>query len=101
MATNDFLSQFKLKRLSQSIWFNLIHVLLLLIVIVGLGFFFLLILMNIQINKLSFIYFLLQNFHLFIFNTAPPAPPFFLGLHARGCCSTLSTPTSRGNVYNH
>ncbi len=40
MATNDFLSQFKLKRLSQSIWFNLIHFLLLLIVIVGLGFFF-------------------------------------------------------------
>ncbi len=60
-------SQFKLKRLSQSIWFNLIHVLLLLIVIVGLGFFFLLILMNIQINKLSFIYFVLQNFNLFIF----------------------------------
>ncbi len=67
MATNNFLSQFKLKRLSQSISFNLIHVLLLLIVIVGLGFFFLLILMNIQINKMSFIYFLLQNFHLFIF----------------------------------
>ncbi len=40
MVTNDFLSQFKLKRLSQSIWFNLIHVLLLLIVIVGLGSFF-------------------------------------------------------------
>ncbi len=40
MATNVFLSQFKLKRLSQSISFNLIHVLLLLIVIVGLGFFF-------------------------------------------------------------
>ncbi len=36
MATKDVLSQFKLKRLSQSIWFNLIHVLLLLIVIVGL-----------------------------------------------------------------
>ncbi len=67
MAINDFLSQFKLKQLSQSIWFSLIHVLLLLIVIVGLGFFFLLILMNIQINKISFIYFLLQNFHLFIF----------------------------------
>ncbi len=67
MATNDFLSQFKLKRLSQSIWFNLIHVLLLLIVIVGLGFFFILILMNIQMNKICFIYFLLQNFHLFIF----------------------------------
>ncbi len=30
---NNFLSQFKLKRLSQSIWFNLIHVLLLLIVL--------------------------------------------------------------------
>ncbi len=40
MATKDFLSQFKLKHLSQSIWFNLIHVLLLLIVIVGLGFMF-------------------------------------------------------------
>ncbi len=26
--------------------------------------------MNIQINKISFIYFLLQNVHLFIFNTA-------------------------------
>ncbi len=36
MATNDFLSQFKLKR---SIWFNLIHVLLLLIVSGGLGLF--------------------------------------------------------------
>ncbi len=63
--SHGFLSQFKLKRLSQSIWFNLIHVLLLLIVIVGLGFFFLLILMNVQINTISFIYFLLQNFHLF------------------------------------
>ncbi len=40
MATNDFLSQFKLKRLSQSTGFNLIHVLLLLIVIVGFRFFF-------------------------------------------------------------
>ncbi len=68
MATNiDFLSQFKLKWLSQSIWLNSIHVLQLLIVIVGLGFFFLLILMNIQINKMSFIYFLLQNYYLFIF----------------------------------
>ncbi len=68
MATNvDFLSQFKLKRLSQSIWFNLIQVLQLLIVIVGLGLFFLLILMNIKIYKISFIYFLLQNYHLFIF----------------------------------
>ncbi len=65
MATNDFLSQ--LKRISQSIWLNLIHVLLLLIVIVGLGLFFLFILMNIQINKISYICFLLQNFHLFIF----------------------------------
>ncbi len=52
MATNDFLSQFKLKRLSQSILFNLIHVLLLLIVI---GF-FLLILMNINIYKSGFIF---------------------------------------------
>ncbi len=34
MATNDFRNQ--LKRLSQSIWFNLIHVLLLIIAIVGL-----------------------------------------------------------------
>ncbi len=40
MATNDFLSQIKLKRLLQSIWFNLIYVLLLLIDIVGSGFFF-------------------------------------------------------------
>ncbi len=67
MAANDFLSQFKLKRLSQLIWFNWIHVLLLLIVIVDLGNFFLYILMNIQMNKISFIYFLLQNDHLFIF----------------------------------
>ncbi len=67
MATNDILIQFKLKPLSQLIWFNLIHVLLLRIVIVGLGFFFLIILMHIQINKMSSIYFLLENFHLFIF----------------------------------
>ncbi len=59
MATNDFL------RLSQSIWLNLIHVLLLLIVIVGL--FFLFIWMKIQINKISFIYFLLQNLNVFIY----------------------------------
>ncbi len=96
MATNDFLSQFKLKHLSQLIWFNLIHVLLLLIVIVGLGFFFLIIVMNIQINKISSIYFLLENVHLFIFLTLhPQLPHFFLGLHARGCCSTFSTPISR------
>ncbi len=50
MATNDFLS------LSQSIWFYLIHVLLVLIFIVDL--FFLFIWMKIQINKISFIYFL-------------------------------------------
>ncbi len=37
--------------------------------LVGLGLIFLLILMNIQINKMSF-YFLLQNVNLFIFNTA-------------------------------
>ncbi len=67
MATNDFISQFKLKLLSQSIWFNLIHVLLLLVVIVGLGLFFLLIWMNMQIHQMSFIYFLLQNYNLFIF----------------------------------
>ncbi len=67
MATNDFISQFKLKRLSQSIWFNLSHVLLLLVVIVGLGLFFLLIWMNMQINQISFIYFLLQNYNLFSF----------------------------------
>ncbi len=67
MATNDFISQFKLKRLSQSTWFNLIHVLLLLVVIVGLGFFFLLIWMNMQINQISFIYFLLHNYNLFSF----------------------------------
>ncbi len=58
---------------------------------------FLLILMNIQINKISFIYFLLQNFY-YLFLTLHPQPPFFLGLHARGCCSTLSTPTSRGKA---
>ncbi len=51
--------------------------------------FFLLILMNIQINKMSSIYFLLQNFHLFIFNTAPPHPPprFFLGYTPGGAAS--------------
>ncbi len=65
MVTNDFLSQFKFS--IESIWFNLINVLLLLIVIVGLGFFFLLILLNIQIIKICLIYFLLQNYHLFIF----------------------------------
>ncbi len=63
MATNDFLSQLKLKHLSQSILFNLIHVLLLFIVIVGLGFFFLYILMNIQMNKMICIYFLVQNYY--------------------------------------
>ncbi len=45
MATNDFLSQFKLKRLLQSILFNLMFYCCL-IVIVGVGFFFLYILMN-------------------------------------------------------
>ncbi len=63
MATNDFLSRLKLKHLSQSILFNLIHVLLLFIVIVGLGFFFLYILMNIQMNKMICIYFLVQNYY--------------------------------------
>ncbi len=77
MATNDFISQFKLKLLSQSIWFNLIHVLLLLVVIVGLGLFFLLIWMNMQINQTSFIYFLLQNYYLFSFLTPHPQPPIF------------------------
>ncbi len=77
MATNDFLNQFKLKRLSQSIWFNVIHVLLLLIVIIGLGFFFLYILMNMQINKMSFIYFLLQNDRLFIYLYRTPSLPIF------------------------
>ncbi len=69
MATNNFLSQLKFKRLSQSIWFNLIHVLLLLIVIVGLGFFFLLISMNIPINKMSFFFvcFFLTKFSFIYF----------------------------------
>ncbi len=98
MATNDFLSQFKLKRLSQSIWFNLIHVLLLLIVIVGLGFSFLLILINIQINKKKIYIFFVTKFAFIYFLTPHPQPPHFvLGLHARGCYSTLSTPTSRSN----
>ncbi len=74
METNYFLSQVKLKRLSQSIWFKLNHVLQLLIVIVGLGFFFLLILMNKQINTISIIYFLLQNCHIFFFTLHPSAP---------------------------
>ncbi len=78
MATNYFISQFKLKRLSQSIWFDWIHVLLLLIV---LGLFFLLNVLNIQINTIICIYFLLPkfSFKLLIFNTAPPRPHFFLG----------------------
>ncbi len=87
MSTNDFLSQFKFKRLSQSIWFNLIHVLLLLIVIVCLGSFFLYILMNIQINTISFIYFMLQNYNVFIFNTAPQATHFFLGYTPGGAAA--------------
>ncbi len=66
MATNNFLSQ--LQRLSQSIWFNLIHVLLLLIIIVGLGLFFIFILINIKNNKIS----LLENVHLFIFKHCTP-----------------------------
>ncbi len=65
METNDFIGQ--MKRLSQSIWFNLIHVLLLLIVIVDLSFFVQLICMNIQMNKICYIYFLLENANLFIF----------------------------------
>ncbi len=44
--------------------------------------------MNIQINKISSIYFLLENVHFFLKNTAPK---FFLGLHTRGCCSTPTT----------
>ncbi len=100
MSTNDFLSQFKFKRLSQSIWFNVIHVLLLLIVIVGLGIFFLYILMNIQINTISFVYFMLQNYNLFIFNTAPQAPHFFLGYTPGGAAAPsaplLPTVMSRG-----
>ncbi len=80
MATNDFLSQFKLKRLSQSIWFNLIRVLQLLIVIVGLGFFFLLILMNIQINKNLLYLFYVTKLSFIYFLTPHPQPPhFFLG----------------------
>ncbi len=59
MSTNDFLSQFKFKRLSQLNVFKF-HVVLLLIVIVSLGLFFLYILMNIQIIKMSDIYFLLS-----------------------------------------
>ncbi len=35
------------------------------IVNVGLGLIFIFILMNIQINKISFMYFLLHNYHLF------------------------------------
>ncbi len=70
MATNNFLSQ--LQRQLQSIWFNLIHVLLLLIIIVGLGLFFLLILINIKNNKMSSIYLLLENVNLFIFKHCTP-----------------------------
>ncbi len=71
MATNDFQSQFKLKRLSQSIWFNLIHVLLLLIVIVGLGFFFLLIVMNKKMYTMGF------NLFPVTPHPQPPSSQFF------------------------
>ncbi len=53
--------------------------------------------MNIQIDTICFIYFLLQNSLFFLHRTSSPI--FFLGLHARGCCSTLSTTTSCGNGY--
>ncbi len=65
MSTNDFLSQF----------------------IVGLGFFFLYILMNIQINTISLIYFMLQNYNLFIFYTTPQATHFFLGYTPGGAAA--------------
>ncbi len=81
MVTNEFLSQFKLKSLSQS---TLIHVLLLLIVIVGLGFFFLLILLNIQIIKICLFIFCYKIIIYLFFNTVPL---FFLGLHARGAAA--------------
>ncbi len=89
MATNDLLSQFKLKRLSQSIWFNLIHVLLLLVVIVGLGLFF-----YIHFNKISFIFFLLQHFLLITFNIVPPPPHFLLG-YTPGGAAAPSAPFLR------
>ncbi len=61
-----------------------------LIVIVGLGFFFL-ILINIQMYTMSFNHFLLQNFHLFIFNTGTPAPLFFLGYTLGGAAALSAT----------
>ncbi len=85
MIKNHGKNQFKFKQLSQSIWFNLINVLLLLTVIVGLGFFFLLIWIC---KSIKFVIFCYKIVIYLFFNTAPP---FFLGLHARGCCST---PTS-------
>ncbi len=66
---------------------NLIHVLLLLIFIVGLGFFFLLISMNIQINTISFIYFLLQNVLLFL-TPHPQWPIFVLGCTPGGAAAS-------------
>ncbi len=48
--------------------------------------------MNIQINKMSYIYFLLENVHLFIFLTLhPQLPHFFLG-YTPGVAAALSAP---------
>ncbi len=81
----------KFKLISQSIWFNLIHVLLLLIVIVGLGFFFLLILINIQINKMSFIIFCYKIF-IYLFLTPHPQHLYFFLGYTPGDAAAPSAP---------
>ncbi len=91
MATNDFLSQFKFKRLSQSIWFSLIHVLLLRTVIVGLGFFFLLIWMNIHIKKLVLFIFCYKIF-IYLFLTPPSQHPHYFLDYTPGGAAVPSAP---------
>ncbi len=86
MATNDFISQFTLKRLSQSIW-----------LITNSNSRFTVAYCHCRLRLLSKLVVFIFCYKIIkktIFNTAPPEPTFFLGLHARGCCST---PTSRGN----
>ncbi len=56
--------------------------------------------MNIQINKISFIYLLLQNYNYFLFLSPhpQPPPPIFSWATRQGVLGTLSTPTSLGNA---
>ncbi len=91
MATNDFLSQLKLKR-PFTINFSSFTVAYCL---VGLGFIFLLILMNIQMNKISFI---IQNIHLFILTPHPQPPNFFLGYTPGGAAAPSAPLLPAGNA---